>query len=316
MRLDKGFVRALSNVEGLVVRENVPLSPYTTFRIGGPARLWIAPQGIESLVRLLQLLNGEGIRFHMLGGGSNVLVSDNGIECVVSTRGLDWIRPLTQTMLEVGAGVSMRRLLAHAIRNGLVGLEHMCGIPGSLGGAVVMNAGGSSGTIVDALDSVLVVCNGDAEWIPASRIGFGYRSATFPVDGDRRVVVAAARLQLKRSRGESLRRKIRNMMKQRRLSQPVGARSAGCIFKNPDRGHAGALIEASGLKGTRIGGAMISKRHANFIVNCKRARALDVMELIKRTREVVYQDHGVLLEPEVKTMGEEDSACLPNPCPC
>lgn len=300
-RLVDRLKRELHRVKDLDFHEYVPLRGRTTFRIGGNARIFLLPKTPEALKIVLNTLSDHKISYHVLGGGSNVLIADHGLECVVDVGSLKWIRELDERTIEVGAGIRLKQLLPYVIKKGFSGVEFLSGIPGTLGGAVTMNAGANWASMADVVKEVLIVAPYEMRWWSREEMGFGYRTSRVIQRKD--VLVAGARLTLRRSTPEKIREQIKATMKLRYKRQPLGRKSAGCIFKNPEECPAGALIEASGLKGYNVGDAYISKRHANFILNRKNARAMDVVELIWKVQEKVFEDHGVKLEPEIKGLG-------------
>ncbi|OCC14754.1 UDP-N-acetylenolpyruvoylglucosamine reductase [Dissulfuribacter thermophilus] len=318
----------LKGIPDIWVKRDSNLSSLTTFKIGGDARLWIAPLSVDALVSCLGLLKDNEIDFHILGGGSNVIISDHGVDCVLDTRGLAWIKSIGEGQYEVGAGFSLKRLVALSVKNGLSGCEGLAGIPGSVGGAIAMNAGGKNVAIGDLVTHLLIADSGGTRWIPREKVQFGYRkcviedrsfNSTLNTQNSKllmersfnstlntqnsKLIIAGARISLQKSRERIVRDYVLSIMDRRKKTQPLGKPSAGCIFKNPRSTPAGKLIEMAGLKGMQCGGAAVSVKHANFIVNLDRARAQDVVDLIKRVREKVFENFNVLLEPEVKTMG-------------
>ncbi len=301
----------LKGMPDLLVKRDSNLSSLTTFKIGGNARLWIAPLSVDALVACLGLLKHNEIDFHILGGGSNVIISDNGVDCILDTRGLAWIRTIGEGQYEVGAGFSLKRLVALSVKKGLSGCEGLAGIPGSVGGAIAMNAGGKNVAIGDLVTHLLIADSDGTRWLPRERVQFGYRKCVIEDRSfnsklktqNSKLIIAGARISLQKSRERIVRDSVLSIMDRRKKTQPLGKPSAGCIFKNPRSIPAGKLIEMAGLKGMRCGGAVVSNKHANFIVNLDRARAQDVVDLIKRIREKVFENFNVSLEPEVKTMG-------------
>ncbi len=303
--LHQGLVDALKReligVPHLDFLLDVALRGRTTFKIGGSAKVFLVPKTPEALKAALSSLSSHGIGYHIIGAGSNVLIGDQGLDCVVDIGGLNWVRELDGCTIEVGAGVRLKRLLPLLIKKGLSGIEDLSGIPGTLGGAVAMNAGANGVCMEDVVKEVLIVDQSGLLWMSREEMGFGYRTAGAIERQD--AVVAGARLKLRKSNPKRMQQRIKAIMRRRYKRQPLGGKSAGCIFKNPAEIPAGALIEASGLKGYHVGDAYVSRRHANFILNRKDARAKDVVELVWRVREKVFKDHGIWLEPEVKGFG-------------
>jgi UDP-N-acetylmuramate dehydrogenase len=282
------------------MRFDAPMASYTTFNIGGKADRVFTPRGVSDLSSFLRQCPEEE-RLTVLGWGSNVLVSDEGVRgTVIITKELKWMR-VTGNRVRVGAGVMMPKLLNELAVRGLGGMEFMAGIPGTVGGAVRMNAGTSEGTVADRLISVVSADRaGRLQRRDRQEIPFGYRSCGLPGDW----VILGVGLYLDHQDPAAIAGRIRERMTARKEKQPVSLPSAGSIFKNPPGDYAGRLIEAAGMKGVRIGDAEVSRVHANFIVNRGRARAADVLALIRDVRERVQEKFGVLLELEIEMFGD------------
>ncbi len=297
----------LKNIPGLRVRTDLPLAGFTSFRIGGPARCFLVPGDLLSLENTLEYLHGHDIPFYVIGQGTNLLVSDRGVKTVLSLSGLTSMTCVPDSgssgrvLVSADAGVKIRRLLAWAVRSGLGGLENLAGIPASLGGAVRMNAGNRHGAINEVLTHVRLTGAGGSRWVRASSLRADYRSLTTP----RGVLISGARLSLISGARESLSLRVRRIMAARIHSQPLGMASAGCVFKNPAGDSAGRLIDMCGLKGKSAGGARISPKHANFIVNTGCGKAVDVARLMAFAREQVCTLTGIELEPEISIWGED-----------
>jgi UDP-N-acetylmuramate dehydrogenase len=277
-----------------------PMERHTSFRIGGPAERFVIPSGIEDLQLLFREMPGSE-KITMVGAGSNLLVSDLGIRgTVIQTTGLDEIK-IHEDKASVGAGVLLPRLLRELIRRGLGGLEWQAGIPGTVGGAVRMNAGTGEGCMADRLVSVtLLDRSGKIEKLERREISFGYRR----MELEDETWIVGAELLLEPEDPSTMEQTISERLKLRRNRQPLGFPSAGSIFKNPEGDFAGRLIEAAGMKGERVGDAEVSTVHANFIVNRGKARAGDVIALIGRIKSRVEETCGVQLELEIKVVGE------------
>jgi UDP-N-acetylmuramate dehydrogenase len=300
----KDVLRLRERLQG-VIRGNVlieePLSRHTYFRIGGPAEVMVYPADLEDLKVLLKVARDESVPVLVLGGGSNMLVLDGGVEGVVIN--------LSQTFLELsaidglircGAGVRTSRLLALSARSGLTGFEGLTGVPGTVGGAILGNAGTPSGTVLDRLEWVRVVdCSGEERLLSRGELSVSYRNCALP----RGAVVVEAAFALRKGAPVEIRRTISRLLVKRNLTQPVEYRSAGCIFKNPPGDFAGRLVELAGLKGLRRGAAQISDKHGNFIVNLGGATAADVLWLVDRARTKVRANTGVALELEIRVVG-------------
>ncbi len=283
--------------ERVPVRRDVPLSRHTSFGVGGPARLFLEPEDAEPLARTLARFTTAGVPFDYLGAGSNLLVADSGPSFVViSTGRLGGEPEIHQDTVRVGAGYSVPKLVKRAAAAGLAGIEFAEGIPASVGGAIKMNAGWHEGMFGNAVASFVAVGrDGRVEEVRPGPGTFGYRRS--PGLGDRCVVAATLRLQP--DDREAIAARLRDYREHRTRTQPTGVKNAGCVFKNPQGDHAGRLIEACGLKGTRIGAAQVSEVHANFILNRGGATCRDIRELIDQVRVAVLKQTGVTLDQEV-----------------
>ena len=293
------------------IRRNEPLSRHTSFAIGGPADVVAYPADRNDLLALLAVIKTKSMPCFVLGGGTNVLVRDGGFRgVVISLKSLHTIA-LEREYRSIGgsfavvlaeAGGFLPKLVAFTAEEGLTGLEFAAGIPGTVGGAVCMNAGTAAGEIGDVIDSVTLIST-EGELITKGReeMGFGYRTASIPAGH----LVLEVRLTLRRDEKEKVKARIYDLMNARKQRQPSGLPSAGSVFKNPHEESAGKLIEAAKLKGRRIGDAQVSDKHANFIVNLGKAKASDVLSLMDLVKQTVLDVHGVRLEPEIKIIGEE-----------
>jgi UDP-N-acetylmuramate dehydrogenase len=287
------------------VEKNAPLSRFTTLRIGGPADRLVHPRSVEEALSVLS----KETQVFTLGGGSNILVSDAGVrgvtlrlaKCLADVEFSPG--PGNTALVRAQAGVSLTRLSVLAMRRGLSGLEFACGIPGTLGGALVMNAGTREGEMKDVAVCVTAVTrDGALKRLTGAECGFSYRSSGF-ADGD---VIVECQLALTRDDSTRIHKRMRKGWETRKASQPLDKPSAGSVFKNPAGDFAGRLIESAGLKGYCVGGAMVSVKHANFIVNTGGARAGDVLAVIKEVERRVYETSGVRLEREIKLVGRFD----------
>jgi UDP-N-acetylmuramate dehydrogenase len=284
-----------------VLRHREPLARHTVWGIGGFADRYFEPAGIDELAAFLaDLPAGEPVLW--IGLGSNLLVRDGGVRgIVISTVRLRAVEPLGPTTIHAGAGAACPRVARIAARHGLTGCEFLAGIPGSMGGALAMNAGAFGCEIWPAIREVETLdVNGERRWRTASEFQYGYRN----VDGPHGEWFVSCRLVLEPDTEGRAGTRIRQLLVQRAAMQPTGARTCGSVFRNPRGDYAGRLIEASGLKGHRIGGAVISRKHANFIINDAGACAADVEALIGKVVEEVEKRQGVRLEPEVRVVGE------------
>lgn len=282
---------------------NEPLSKYTSFRIGGPADYYLEPLDREDLVRLVRFLQEKKIPYVLIGSGSNLLASDEGIRGAVINVGRG-ITKLTAegNVVTAEAGVKMAKFVDFCIQRGLKGVEMLPGIPGTIGGAVVMNAGAYGGEISDYLVEVEVVRDGNIITVKKADAGYGYRRSGFGRD-----VVLSATFQLPLGDKAELMKLRRELLVKRNQSQPLNLPNSGSVFKNPTGTYAAKLIENAGLKGRAIGNAQISEKHGNFIINKGKATAADVLSLIRLARTTVAEKFGVELELEVKLLGFPES---------
>ena len=299
--LPAALIDAIRARLGERARPGEPLARHTSFRIGGPADLLVLPDTPEELAHVLGTATAFGARLTLLGGGSNVLVGDGGMRGVVVKLGPGFARvEWNGELLRAGAAVQLGRLARAAAGRGLAGLEYAEGIPGTVGGALFMNAGAYGGELAPAVESVEGLGrDGRAFALPGRELVFGYRHSALPPG----FVVTAVRLRLRRDESDQVRNRMDEARTRRTAAQPHGGANAGSIFKNPNGDHAGRLIEIAGLKGTRAGRARISERHANFIVNEGGARAADVKALMDVAQRVVWERSGVWLQPEVQLVG-------------
>jgi UDP-N-acetylmuramate dehydrogenase len=291
------------------VELEMPLSALTTYRLGGPAELYVEPAGVGDLRALGRALAAEGYRpgdvpVIALGRGSNLVVSDEGLAGVVVRLGpkSSWVRAGAEPgVIEAGASTPLPQLANWAARRGLTGLEWLVSIPGSVGGAVRMNAGAHGGEVASVLSGASIF---DLDDLTTSQrtsrdLGLAYRSSDL---GDRAVVVSAC-FRLRHDDEANVRARMEECRRQRAETQPGAAQNAGSVFKNPPGDSAGRLVESAGFKGYRIGGAEVSRRHANFFVASDDARAQDVFDLVAAVRAGVRARFGVDLEPEIRFVG-------------
>lgn len=279
------------------IEHNAPIGRDTWFRLGGNARHLFRPTDTDALSLLMRRAKQEGVPVKVLGSGANVLISDDGVDGVVVRLDSDAFRRTEQhgTSLHVGAGVELMPLARRCSEKGLTGLECLAGIPGTIGGAVRMNAGGREGEFGDIVREVRVLDpDGDVEIWPRERVGFGYRRSNLG-----RCIVLSALLELGEDDPRRVKRTFDECFERKKSSQPLADSSAGCIFKNPDGQSAGALIDRAGLKGARYGGAYVSEHHANFIVAEHGATASDVMHVIDIVRKGVRRVFDIELELEI-----------------
>lgn len=293
--MDARVAQALREA-GVPFRENEPLSKHTSMGVGGPAAVMAFPRSPEELRLTLATRSELGAPHRVLGGGSNLVVVDGGLdELVVNTRDLGHVSVGDDGAVTAEGGANLIRTVVRCCRAGWSGLQSAIGIPGSVGGAAVMNAGAYGFSISDVLTDIVVYDENGLRTKPPEGWTFHYRGSSIP-DGS---AVASVSVKLEPGDREALGREIRELQLQRVKSQPKG-RNAGCVFKNPAGGYAGKLIDAAGLKGTRRGGAAVSEKHANFVVNDAGANAKDVLEILDLVREKVAREAGIELELEVK----------------
>lgn len=280
-----------------------PMKRHTTFRIGGPAEVFCMPESFNEIRRVLEICKEEKLPYFILGNGSNLLVSDKGYRGVVIQldRNYGEIR-VEDTEISASAGALLSTIAVTARRASLTGFEFAGGIPGTLGGAVVMNAGAYGGEMKDVLRKVTVMDqNGEIFEIPVEKLEMGYRTSVIKTAG---YIVLGAVLSLKKGDIEEIKALTRKLSEQRTSKQPLEYPSAGSTFKRPEGYFAGKLIMDSGLRGYRVGGAQVSEKHCGFVINTGDATAEDVYSLMKHVTETVYEKFGVTLEPEVKFLGE------------
>lgn len=287
----------------LDLRVAEPMAKHTTFRVGGPAALLALPKGEGEVRQILQLAHQMGVAPFFLGKGSNLLVADEGVDrfLVKLPGGLTRLEREGETGLYVGSGVTLAQAATFAAQAGLSGLEFAHGIPGSLGGGVFMNAGAYDGEMaqviawVDCLDET-----GAPHRLAGDDLALGYRTSCF---AQRPWLITGARLTLTPGDPAAIRAKMADLAQRRRAKQPLEYPSAGSTFKRPPGHFAGGLIEQCGLKGYQIGGAQVSEKHAGFVINTGGATCQDILDLIHHVRQVVRDQTGVLLEPEVRLLG-------------
>jgi UDP-N-acetylmuramate dehydrogenase len=291
--------KAVEGIRGRVTF-GAALRAYTSFKIGGPADVLVEPADVDDVRRLAMQAYSQKVPLFVVGG-TNLLIRDGGIGgIVVSLSRLRAIREEPGAVLYAEGGAGMPTLIGYAIRRSLAGLEWAAGIPGTVGGCLVMNAGTRLGEMKDAVKAVrIVTVKGDLKDLPADSIRFQYRRAHLP-----KGLVVGVWLQLRHGIGADIARIVKDYLRYRKDTQPLAMPSAGCVFKNPVRDSAGRLLEAAGLKGMRIGDAEVSTKHGNFIVNRGHASAADVINLIQEVRRIIKQKAGVRLDLELKIVGE------------
>ncbi|HAL62814.1 MAG: UDP-N-acetylmuramate dehydrogenase [Firmicutes bacterium] len=283
------------------VIKNEPMKNHTSFKIGGIADEFCAPSSIEEIVECIKYAKKKNIPYFVIGNGSNILVSDKGIRGLVIKISGEFSRyEICGDIIKAQSGVLLSVLAKAAQKDSLSGMEFASGIPGTLGGAVYMNAGAYGGEMSDIVKSVTYLENGEIKKIE-NGFDFGYRKSLFAKIG---AVVLEAELQLKKGNTDEIKAKMEDYKVRRTEKQPLNFPSAGSVFKRPEGHFAGGLIEDAGLKGFETGGAKVSEKHAGFIINTGDATASDVLKLIKHIQKTVKEKYGVELETEVKLMGE------------
>lgn len=289
---------------GAEVVVDAPMKKYTSFKCGGNASLLIIPDSIENLNKIIGFSYSNNVKPFIIGNGSNLLVTDKGINGVVIKIGsqLSEIKLIDETTIYCEAGASLKSLCMFALEKSLSGLEFAYGIPGTLGGAVYMNAGAYGGEMKDILYSVNHLDdNGNVGTLTKECLDLGYRHSAYTENG---YVITSAVLKLKKANKKAIKEAMDDKLQRRKDKQPLEYPSAGSTFKRPEGYFAGALIEDCSLRGYMVGGAQVSEKHAGFVINKGGATSTDVITLIKDVQRIVYEKHGVMLETEVKIVGE------------
>jgi UDP-N-acetylmuramate dehydrogenase len=300
------MARLLEERFGAGVRFGEPLSRHTSFRIGGPADAWVEVSTAEEIRDVLRLAAERGVPLTVFGTGTNVLVSDRGVRGIVLKLGkpfarLEWSADGGRTRVRAGAALAFKKLVVEAARRDLGGLEFAEGIPGSIGGGLLMNAGAFGGEISNVVDGIVGVDAKSGErFLSRSSLHFEYRRFDLPPG----LVVTHVDFLLAADDGAAIRARMADAKRKRDAHQPLGWPNAGSVFKNPPGHYAGRLIESLGLKGRRVGGAMVSEQHANFILNVGGATAADVKRLMDEISAAVWEQKAVRLAPEIKLVGD------------
>jgi UDP-N-acetylmuramate dehydrogenase len=302
-------MKILRETLGDRLMENIPLARYTTARVGGSASCLVALDTITDLVQLVQLAQKTGIPYKLLGEGSNILVSDTGFDGLIivnHTHEIDFDLTHTTPQVRADSGVNLVTLSRKIAEHGLSGFEWACGIPGTVGGAVYGNAGANGSDIQSNLVTAdIMFPDGVTETWPCEKFQYTYRTSVLKRNNITAIVLNAT-FWMEKQDSALIKSKMAEFTAKRKESQPSGA-SLGSIFKNPAGDFAGRLIEAAGLKGTRIGGAEISTKHANFILSGSKASAMDIFHLIKHVQVEIHKKFGILLETEIEFLGKFDS---------
>jgi len=281
---------------------DAPMRQFTSMKVGGPADSLFFPRNVDELKKVVRYARRKKFPLLVLGKGTNLVVRDKGVRgwVVNLTQGMKKIR-MDGEVVEAEAGLPLQRLVQFSVQKGLTGLEPFSGIPGTVGGGVAMNAGAWGAELKDVLLSVTLMReDGEIVERSRSRLRFSYRGLVIPSSW----IILKGRFQLKKGKKEEILERVKSYSEMRKRKQPLDYPSAGSIFKNPKEGPAGKWIEEAGLKGFRIGQAMISERHANFVINLGRAKAEEVIRLMEFVEKKVYEEKGISLEREVKVVGE------------
>ncbi len=289
---------------GIEYKRNELMSEHTSFKIGGAADVFICPKTEDELVLVLRLLNESGVPFFVLGRGSNLLVSDSGIDgAVISLKCMDAVS-VSENRLTCGAGAVLSHVCRAAQEASLSGMEFAYGIPASVGGALFMNAGAYGGEMADIVESAHCVdCYGNTVTLLKEKMALGYRTSVFKTNG---LIILSVTFSLKAGDRDGIFKAMEDFMSRRRSKQPLEYPSAGSTFKRPVGYFAGALIEKNGLKGFSFGGAQVSEKHAGFVINKGGATAQDVCRLMAHVQSVVMKNDGVELHPEVIFIGRKE----------
>lgn len=296
-----------NELSGIITDEQIkleePMKNHTTFRIGGPAEIFVTPGSIGEVRDIIAVCRKQAVPYYVMGNGSNLLVSDRGYEGVIIQifKEMNEIRIEGDTVV-AQAGALLSAIANWALEEGLAGFEFASGIPGTLGGACIMNAGAYGGEMKDVVREVtLLTPEGEIRDVPGEQMEFGYRTSMAARTG---AVILAARIRLRRGDQEAIRARMEELREKRVSKQPLEYPSAGSTFKRPEGYFAGKLIQDAGLRGFTVGKAQVSEKHCGFVVNKGQATAADVAELMRRVSDKVEEQFGVRLEPEVKRLGE------------
>ncbi|MBR1779181.1 MAG: UDP-N-acetylmuramate dehydrogenase [Clostridia bacterium] len=300
------YERFLEEIRGLdcTVLRNEPMKKHTTIKIGGNADVFLNIKTEAALIEVLRILNTERIPSYILGNGSNTLVSDSGIRGVVIKLDGDF-KKINYTMrqqISCGAGANITRFCLYACDHSLSGFEFLYGIPGTIGGAIYMNAGAYGGEIKDIIISCThITKSGQKATLPKGDLCFSYRKSFYTSTDN---IITRATFKFIEGEKKIIKKTMEDLMQKRKSNQPLNFPNAGSVFKRPVENFAGALIEKAGLKGKTIGGAMVSDKHCGFIVNKNNASCKDVLDLMDLIKEEVYSKTGIMLESEIKILGE------------
>lgn len=296
------IIDKLNKIENLIVEKNVPLKKYTTFQVGGPADIFLTPQNEKSLINLTKLIQNFNKPYFILGKGSNIIVGDKGYRGIIIYTGNLDNTIVTGQNIKAQSGATLKDIADIALEASLTGLEFASGIPGSLGGAVYMNAGAYGGEMSDVIHQVSAIDkNGQRIIFKKEELNLSYRNSIFQ---DNNYIILDALLNLQEGIQDQIKAKMNKLNRKRKNKQPLEYPSAGSSFKRPEGHYTGPLIEKANMKGHQIGGAQVSEKHAGFIINKDNATAKDIVKLIQKVQDEVYKISGVKLKPEPKFLGK------------
>lgn len=301
-----GIINLIEDIDGLKILKNEPMSVHTSFKIGGNADVFVMPKSDDALASLLKRATENKIPVTVIGAGSNLLVSDSGIRGITIKIGADFSDiSVNGEVINAKSGISLAKISAEALKHSLTGFEFASGIPGSLGGAVYMNAGAYGGEMCDVVISTRYMdFSGNIFTLTKDEHDFSYRHSFFSDKSD--FVILSSEIKLSHGEKDEIAGKMRELNQKRKDKQPLSFPSAGSAFKRPKDGFAAKLIEDAGLKGCKIGGAEVSEKHSGFIINTGGATACDVKNLLCHVQKTVFEKFGIMLSPEVKFIGDED----------
>jgi UDP-N-acetylmuramate dehydrogenase len=291
----------LKNI-GCELQENIDLAPYTSFRIGGKCKYVVKPNNFTQINEIVSILKKHNIDYYFLGNGSNVLVSDNGYDgaIILLANSLNNFK-IDNATIECESGVTLSKLCSVALEHNLSGLEFAFGIPGTVGGAVYMNAGAYGGEMKDVISSCTYLDeNNEIKTIYRNEMDLSYRHSIFT---DTKCCIISATFELQKDDPKDIKNRMNDYMTRRKTKQPLEYPSGGSTFKRPEGNYASALIEQCGLKGYRVGDAMVSEKHSGFVINVGKATCDDVLNLVDHIKQVVFEQTGYELECEIKTLG-------------
>ncbi len=282
---------------------NEPMSQHTSFKIGGAAECFVEPSNAEELSAVLKVAEENAVPVNVIGNGSNLLVSDSGVDgIVVSTLKMKEIRLLDETHIFAEAGASLTAVCLFAKKNSLTGLEFAYGIPGSVGGALYMNAGAYGGEMSGVVESAISLSNGKIRERKINELALSYRHSIYT---DNNEIIVGVTFKLEKGNMEEIEEQMNTLMQKRKTSQPLEYPSGGSTFKRPEGYYAAALIDECGLKGLSVGGAEVSRKHAGFVINRENATCSDVLALVEKIKESVFEQKGVKLETEIIYLGKD-----------